>query len=49
MHSLGEISGFLSDEYEEKISDFKDVAPSCLADIGRRFRGTYCLHHQGVE
>jgi hypothetical protein len=24
-----------------------NVAPSSLVEIGRRFRGAYCLHHQG--
>jgi hypothetical protein len=24
-----------------------DVAPCSLVDIYRRFRGVYCLHHQG--
>jgi hypothetical protein len=23
--------------------------PSCLVEIDRRFRGTYCIHHQGNE
>jgi hypothetical protein len=26
-----------------------DVAPYILEDIGRRFRGAYCLHHQGTS
>jgi hypothetical protein len=26
-----------------------DVAPCCLADIYRRFRGAYCLHYQGAD
>jgi hypothetical protein len=28
---------------------FWDVAPCSLVDIDRRFRGTYCLYHQGDE
>jgi hypothetical protein len=30
-----------------KMAVFWDVAPCSLVDIGRRFRGAYCLHHQG--
>jgi hypothetical protein len=30
-----------------KMAVFWDVAPCSLVDIVRRFRGTYCLHHQG--
>jgi hypothetical protein len=26
---------------------FWDITPYSLVDIGRRFRGAYCLHHQG--
>jgi hypothetical protein len=26
---------------------FWDVAPYSLIDIDQRFRGSYCLHHQG--
>jgi hypothetical protein len=26
-----------------------DVAPSSLVEADRRFRGGYCLHHQGDE
>jgi hypothetical protein len=29
-----------------KIRAFRDIAPSCLG-VYRRFRGAYCLHHQG--
>jgi hypothetical protein len=28
---------------------FWDFAPSRLVETDRRFRGTYCLHHQGDE
>jgi hypothetical protein len=28
---------------------FWDVPPCRLADVHRRFRGAYCLHHQGDE
>jgi hypothetical protein len=24
-----------------------DIAPCCLAQVGRRFGGAYCPHHQG--
>jgi hypothetical protein len=30
-----------------KISVLWDVAPCCLVDIDRRFRGAYCLHYKG--
>jgi hypothetical protein len=26
-----------------------DVAPCSLVEIDRRFRGVYCLHHQGDD
>jgi hypothetical protein len=29
------------------MSIFWDVAPCSLVEIDRRFRGAYCLHHQG--
>jgi hypothetical protein len=29
-----------------KVTDFWDVAPCILIEIGRRFRGAYCLRHQ---
>jgi hypothetical protein len=29
-----------------KITVFWDVAACCLVDIGRHFRGAYCLHHE---
>jgi hypothetical protein len=32
-----------------KMSVFWDVAPCILVDTGRRFRGAYCLHHQGND
>jgi hypothetical protein len=28
---------------------FWEVAPCSLVQIYRRFRGTYCLHHQGPD
>jgi hypothetical protein len=30
-----------------KMSVFWDVAPCSLVGNDRRFRGSYCLHHQG--
>jgi hypothetical protein len=30
-----------------KMTVFWDVAPCSLVEIYRRFRGAYCLHHQG--
>jgi hypothetical protein len=32
-----------------KKSIFWDAAPFSLVDIGRCFRGTYCLYYQGDE
>jgi hypothetical protein len=32
-----------------KIGVFWYVAPDSVADIDRRFREAYCLHHQGDE
>jgi hypothetical protein len=32
-----------------KMAVFWDVAPCSLVDIGRRFTGAYCPHHQGDE
>jgi hypothetical protein len=30
-----------------KITVFWDVAPYSLVEVYRRFKGAYCLHHQG--
>jgi hypothetical protein len=30
-----------------KITVFRDVAQCSLVEVHRRFRGAYCLHHQG--
>jgi hypothetical protein len=30
-----------------KFGVFWDVAPCNHVEVGRRFRGAYCLHHQG--
>jgi hypothetical protein len=32
-----------------KMAILWDVAPFCLVNIGRRFRGAYCPDHQGGE
>jgi hypothetical protein len=32
-----------------KIRDFWNVAQCSLVGVGRRFRGAYCLHHQGDD
>jgi hypothetical protein len=32
-----------------KVTAFWDIAPCSLIEVERRFRGVYCLHHQGVE
>jgi hypothetical protein len=29
-----------------KIVAFWDIAPCCLVEVDRRFRGAYCHHHQ---
>jgi hypothetical protein len=29
-----------------KMTAFWDIAPCSLVEVGRRFRGVYCLHHQ---
>jgi hypothetical protein len=31
-----------------RMAVFWDVAPCSLVEVDRRFRGTYCLHHQAV-
>jgi hypothetical protein len=31
-----------------KFRGFWDVAPCSHVEVNRRFRGAYCLHHQGV-
>jgi hypothetical protein len=33
----------------EKMTAFWDTAPYSLVEVGRRFRGTYYLHHQGYD
>jgi hypothetical protein len=30
-----------------KVTVFWDTAPCSLVEVERRFRGAYCLHHQG--
>jgi hypothetical protein len=42
---LCEISGSHSFEYEFRV--FWDVVPCSHVEVDRRFRGAYCLHHQG--
>jgi hypothetical protein len=29
-----------------KVTAFRDIAPSSLVEVDRRFRGAYCLHQQ---
>jgi hypothetical protein len=41
---LNEALGSHGDEYEDDC--VLDVAPCCLVEIDRRFRGAYCLYHQ---
>jgi hypothetical protein len=43
--SVSEISGSHSGKYV----DCCVVAPCSLVEVYRRFRGAYCLHHQGDE
>jgi hypothetical protein len=32
-----------------KVTAFWDIAPYSLVEVNRRFRRTYCLHHQDDE
>jgi hypothetical protein len=32
-----------------KMTAFRDIAPCSLVGVHRRFRGVYCLHHQGDD
>jgi hypothetical protein len=32
-----------------KMTAFWDIEPRSLVEVDRRFRGAYCLHHQGDE
>jgi hypothetical protein len=32
-----------------KMTAFWDIVPCSLVEVDRRFRGAYCLHHQGDE
>jgi hypothetical protein len=32
-----------------KMAVFWDIAPCSLVEVYRRFRGAFCLHHQGDE
>jgi hypothetical protein len=34
-------------EHKVKMAVFWDVAPCSEVEIDQRFRGTFCLHHQG--
>jgi hypothetical protein len=43
-----EISGCLGGEYEDGRA-FWDIAPYSPVGIEWRFRGAFCLHHQGDE
>jgi hypothetical protein len=47
VHIFCEISGSHSGEFEDIY--FWEVAPRSLLEVDRRFRGAYCLHHQGRE
>jgi hypothetical protein len=39
--------GLTAASMESSSSVFWDVAPCSLVEVYRRFRGVYCLHHQG--
>jgi hypothetical protein len=32
-----------------KMTAFWDIEPRSLVEVTRRFRGAYCVHHQGDE
>jgi hypothetical protein len=32
-----------------KMTPFCDIAPCSLVEVDQRFRGAYCLHHQGDD
>jgi hypothetical protein len=32
-----------------KMTAFWDIAPCSLIEVDRRFRGAYCVHHQGDD
>jgi hypothetical protein len=36
-------------EASMKFTVFWDVAPCSHVEVDRRFRGAYCLHHQGDD
>jgi hypothetical protein len=38
-----------ANQIKPKMAVFWDVVPSSLVDTNRRFRGAYCLHHQGPD
>jgi hypothetical protein len=52
-HALHERSGFVKaimkngDSRYLKMTAFWEIAPCSLVEVDRRFRGAYCLHHQG--
>jgi hypothetical protein len=33
----------------KEIAAFRDITPCSLPEVDRRFRGAYCLRHQGDE
>jgi hypothetical protein len=48
MKTRGEISGSYGGEYEDDCL-LGCCAPCSVVGVYRRFRGVYCLHHQGDE
>jgi hypothetical protein len=40
---------YLEPAWVSKFRVFWDVALYCHAEVDRRFKGVYCLHHQGDD
>jgi hypothetical protein len=49
MTVLWDVETPLTHVYVQKMIISWDVAPCSRLEIDRRFRGAYCLHHQGDE
>jgi hypothetical protein len=45
--SQGNLAHTLTTYLFNKMTVFWDIAPCSLVKVDRRFRGVYCLHHQG--
>jgi hypothetical protein len=48
-HCFNVISNLLKTWFNLKFRVFFDVAPCSHVEVDRRFRGAYCLHHQGDD